>query len=215
MRKLPADTVYFGKAATGYDKGRFGNPVTIEDDEVIQEFLKTCETNSVLIDIPCGTGRATKAVLDRGLAYIGLDISSDMLQVLKSKFPNSSKLKIIESSALSIPLEDSSTDYLVSFKFLKWLPNDDAVLLALKEFRRVCCGRALVNVKISDGKTKWSVREVVDRARKLVDRKKLGTAARVIDKSKFENMCDSAGWEIVQIKVNIASNGIVYNYVLK
>lgn len=215
MKKLPADTVYFGKAATSYDKGRLGNPVTIEDDEVIQEFLSTCEINSVLIDVPCGTGRATKAVLDRGLTYIGLDISSDMLQELERKFPNSGKLRIIESSALSIPIEDSSSDYLVSFKFLKWLPNDDTVFLALKEFRRVCRGRALINVKISDGKTKWSAREVVDRARKIVDRKKLGTAARVIDKSKFENMCNSAGWEIVQIKVNTASNGIVYNYFLK
>lgn len=214
LAALPSSKIYFGARATSYDSGRAGNPVTDEDDEVIKEFIASFKPSAVVVDAPCGTGRALSAVVGAGHAYRGADISSDMLTECRIKAPAGADVDLRVADARSLPWDDKSCDYLLSFKFLKWLPSDDVVFEVLKEYRRVCRGKALVNVKIAKTKPEFSIREIRDRLAKLVDRYTLGSAARSIDRGAFDSMCKMAGWSIDSVRVNSASNGIVYNFVL-
>jgi len=214
LAALPASKIYFGSRATGYDQGRAGNPVTDEDDAVIQSFISSFQPAAIVADAPCGTGRALAAVVGAGHTYRGADISSHMLEECRSKVPPGANVDLQVADARSLPWEDGSCDYLLSIKFLKWLPSDAVVFEVLKEYRRVCHGRALINVKIAKEKPEISLREMRDRIAKLVDRIMLGSAARSIRRDAFEGMCRNAGWKIESAQVNKASNGIVYNFIL-
>ncbi len=215
MNNIPASKLYRGRAAKGYDKGREKNPVTVEDDKAIMEFLQSCLPESFIVDIPCGTGRAAEAVLSRGSLYVGIDISSDMLSVCQRKIRGSETAITMQGDATNIPLGDNACDYLLSIKFIKWLPTDKLVLVVLKEFRRVCRGQAFINVKVIPEQRTLTWRGVWDYLRKIKDRVVLGTVARAIDKDVFEGLCRQAGWKIVRQMDNPASNGFVCNYILE
>jgi ubiquinone/menaquinone biosynthesis C-methylase UbiE len=214
MNQLPADEIYYGRAATSYDKGRLGNPVTEEDDYAIANFLAECKVNSVIADVPAGTGRAAIKIISSGFHYKGADISPDMLEVCAQKIDQSENFDLVVADARNLPWPDNSCDYLISFKFLKWLPSDEVVQEVLTEFRRVCKGKALVNVKIKRAKAEISLREFNDRVRKALDKLRLGTSARSIERTKFEQMCKISGWKIDSVIENSASNGIVFNYII-
>ena len=153
MKQLPASKIYFGKAATSYDKGRSGNLVTEADDLAIQNFLHSCSENSTVCDVPAGTGRAALAILSKNLRYMGADISPEMLSICRQKLKKFDNFDLVVADARALPWPDNSCDYLLSFKFLKWLPNDEVVQEVLTEFRRVCKGRALLNVKIKKNRS--------------------------------------------------------------
>jgi len=145
---------------------------------------------------------------------MGADISPEMLSICRQKLNKFDNFDLVVADARALPWPDNSCDYLLSFKFLKWLPNDEVVQEVLTEFRRVCKGRALLNVKIKKDRPEFSFREAKDIFLKIIDRKRLGTSARSISKSKFEDMCQKAGWSIVDVYENPASNGIVFNYLV-
>jgi ubiquinone/menaquinone biosynthesis C-methylase UbiE len=214
MNQIPASKIYFGSAAQSYDKGRSGNPVTDEDDLAIRKFLQGCEPSSIVGDVPAGTGRAAVEVLASNLYYKGADVSPEMLEICRQKIQGFENFELVVSDARDLPWPDKSCDSLISFKFLKWLPNDEVVQEVLTEFRRVCKGKALLNVKIKKSKREISVREGKDILMKMLDRKRLGASARSIRKDKFEEMCQNAGWKIVEVYENPASNGIVFNYLV-
>lgn len=211
---IPASKMYFGKHASGYDTGRAGNPVTDEDDAAIAAFVASMAPGAVVADAPCGTGRALPFVISAGHAYRGADISADMLAEARKKVTEGADVQLDVADARKLPWADGSCDYLLSFKFLKWLPSDDLVLQVLREYRRVCKGQALINVKLKRNKLDLSFRELRDRWAKLKDIIFLGGTARSMDRTKFEAMCREAGWQIVSATENKASNGIVHNYIL-
>lgn len=214
LADLPASNIYFGEHATGYDKGRTGNPVTDEDDAAIRQFVSSFSPHSIVADAPCGTGRAMNVIIAAGHQYRGADISADMLKECAAKAPAGSKIDLSVADARNLPWDDGSCDYLLSFKFLKWLPNDETVFEVLKEYRRVCRGRALINVKIEKDFQEYTFRELWDRIAKIKDRLTLGASARSINRNIFEDMCKRAGWSIIDFQLNKASNDIVNNYYL-
>jgi len=211
---IPASKMYFGKYASGYDLGRTGNPVTDEDDAAIAAFVKNMAPGSTVADAPCGTGRALLSVIAAGHKYRGADISSDMLAECGKKIPQNADVQLDLADARKLPWSDNSCNYLLSFKFLKWLPKDELVFEVLKEYRRVCSGQALINIKLKRNKIDLSWRELQDKWAKLKDIIFLGGTARSIDRATFEALCKKAGWQIVSSTENKASNGIVHNYIL-
>jgi ubiquinone/menaquinone biosynthesis C-methylase UbiE len=212
--KIPASKMYFGKHAFGYDQGRIGNPVTDEDSVAIEAFISRMDPSSIVVDAPCGTGRAMLSIISAGHKYRGADISSDMLAECRRKVPQNADVQLEVADARKLPWPDGSCNYLLSFKFLKWLPTDQLVFEVLKEYRRVCSGQALINVKLKRIKIDLSWRELQDKWAKLKDIIFLGGTARSIDRATFETMCKKAGWDVVSVTENSASNGIVFNYVL-
>jgi ubiquinone/menaquinone biosynthesis C-methylase UbiE len=212
--QIPASKMYYGIHASGYDQGRAGNLVTDEDDAAIAAFIKRMAPLSTVADAPCGTGRALTSVVAAGHKYRGADISSDMLDECRKKVPQDSDVQLEIADARKLPWPNGSCTHLLSFKFLKWLPSDDLVFEVLKEYRRVCSGQALINIKLKPKKMTLSWREVCDRWAKVKDVIFLGGTARSIEKSTFEALCRKAGWQIVDSTENKASNGIVHNYIL-
>lgn len=211
---MPVNTKYFGARASEYDDTRKHNSVAIEDDLAIAAFLALLPPSSIIADVPCGTGRAVAAVLAAGHRYRGADISEDMLAECRQKLPYGADATLTQADARKLPWADGECDHLLSIKFLKWLPTDEIVLEVLMEYRRVCQGKALVNVKLARERADYSLRELKDRCSKIIDRLKFGFSVRSMPFKTFETQCKRAGWTIVSATENTASHGIVHNLIL-
>lgn len=63
--------------------------------------------SDLLLDIACGTGDLVEFALSRGTIPIGIDFSSKMLEIAKSRVTNAS---FIKADACHLPVKDASVD---------------------------------------------------------------------------------------------------------
>jgi len=112
----------------------------------MEDFLKEAYPHCTLLDIGCGTGRALKAALDRGLEPIGIDLSSNQLEEAVKLVGND--VRLIKADARSIPLPDRSADMVLMIALLHHLPDRKERVKALREAKRIVRigGKALVSV---------------------------------------------------------------------
>ena len=78
----------FNTAPTLYEDVRPGYPVELISDVVDISGIKN---NSRILEVGCGTGKATQSFSERGYALVCLDIGADLIAVAKEKlktFPN-------------------------------------------------------------------------------------------------------------------------------
>ncbi len=102
------------------------------------EMLKPSKGESVL-DIGCGSGLSTFALLEKGLDVTGIDPSFHMLELAKKKFKN--RVTLHRGVAEDLPFDDNSFNYCVFFTSLEFVENP---LLALEEACRVTKDRIFV-----------------------------------------------------------------------
>ena len=80
------------KVAKEYDQVRFsslaGRTFNAQEKRIVQECFRDFPRGTVILDIPCGTGRLAEALLDSGLKVHGADISAEMLDVAKERLTN-------------------------------------------------------------------------------------------------------------------------------
>jgi ubiquinone/menaquinone biosynthesis C-methylase UbiE len=210
----PAALKYFGEVARNYDSRRAGRQVTIEDDVIIEKFLDSCDRDCVIADIPAGTGRAAPSVLNRGYSYIGIDFSEDMLDICRRRIGENPNARLLQGDARSLPLKDKEVDNLLCIKFIKWLLTNEMVVDCLREFRRVCKGRVLLNIKIAeDGTTRRGLSNSIMGLTGLL-RTKRKIAPLKITAAAFEEICRTTGWSIAETFENPVA-GHVRFYVLK
>lgn len=74
----------YNEIAQKYDE-EFGNDYS--DTPYIDEFLNYLDGKNVL-DIGCGVGNLTKYIYDKGYIIDGIDLSKEMLNIAKTKYPN-------------------------------------------------------------------------------------------------------------------------------
>ncbi len=95
--------------------------------------------NSVVVDVPAGTGRLTSAALDHGYHAIGVDVSPAMLRqgfLLHGLNNAPAFVGAITGDIENLPLADSSVDAVMSLRLMGHLPSD-AKERALKEMLRI------------------------------------------------------------------------------
>lgn len=124
----------FDGAAAQYDEA------AVLQREVGQRLLERLElirlTPKVLVDVGCGTGMSTIALLKkyRKAQVIGLDIAPNMLAIARKRTPWLRKLHCVCGDAEALPFADASCDLLFSNLTLQWCGDLDR---AFREFRRV------------------------------------------------------------------------------
>ena len=75
---------YHGNAARNYDRARMNDGTWHAENALIEKLV----THGPVLDIPFGTGRYVPIYEQKGLDYLGIDISPDMLAQAKRKYPN-------------------------------------------------------------------------------------------------------------------------------
>ena len=99
----------------------------------------------IVLDIGCGNGKTSSALIEAGCDVTGMDISEDAVGICRRTHGN--RMKVICASAGSIPLNDGSADGIVMVHVLEHL-TDDEIGGAVKEAHRVLRPGGKVYVKV-------------------------------------------------------------------
>jgi len=75
---------YHGRAASTYDASRVNDGTWRAEHSLIEKLV----TEGPVLDVPFGTGRYVPIYESKGLEYLGIDISPDMLAQAKIKYPD-------------------------------------------------------------------------------------------------------------------------------
>jgi len=131
---------YYGNTAKDYDSKRLNNPYG-KNTDYLEKRAINCLLVSIkckkILDLPCGTGRITKFLLEKNYLVYGVDVSSDMIKeasIKLKKYPNLLGLKV--SSGDSLRFKDNEFDCVTSIRLMGHLPKDYR-LKVLKEMNRV------------------------------------------------------------------------------
>lgn len=90
-----------------------------------------------VLDMPCGTGRVTQLLLDRGFDVAGADISEHMLRAARQKLGHYSNLVDLRpGNAIALDFDTGEFDAAVSIRFLASIPPGHQAR-ALAELARV------------------------------------------------------------------------------
>ena len=82
-----------------------------------------------VLDVATGTGLVADLLLRCGHSVTGLDQSSDMLAVARSRFGD--RVELVQASAETLPFDDASFDHLTFTYLLRYVDDPGAVLREL------------------------------------------------------------------------------------
>lgn len=119
----------YSRLAPIYDR-RWTNYV----DRSIQATLNrlNIEPNSRILDLGCGTGSLFQSLLDvvPEAELLGLDLSTEMLDIAREKLPDS--IELVVGSADNLPFADESFNLVISTSAFHYFPNPVSVITEAK-----------------------------------------------------------------------------------
>ncbi|MFD1343234.1 class I SAM-dependent methyltransferase [Litorisediminicola beolgyonensis] len=100
-------------------------------DMAIPSIVSSIESSGKVLDLCCGQGNVTEALVKAGHAVTGVDFSSKMLAYARKRVPGGD---FVEADAQDLPFDDGSFDAVVCSFGLMHIPDQPK---ALAEIRRV------------------------------------------------------------------------------
>lgn len=187
--------------AESYDRLRFrslrGKVGDWLDKRAISIALRSVPSGSYVLDIPCGTGRITELLLQKGYKVVGADVSREMLRVASKKLRSYANLEgLYQVDAEKLPFEDRQFDCLIAIRFMGHIPGD-VRLCMLKEFRRV--SRSYVIADYSVTSLTAHLRKEVERRLKIGHRFPQRWAWAILSKRELREEINSAGLRLVRV----------------
>jgi len=114
------------------------------------DFINTLPTNAIVADIGCGNGRHLIPCAQHCKKTIGLDISKELLNIVKKKLDenNLNNVTLLHSDVVNLPLKDNSVDALLYIASLHNIKGRKKRIQSLKEIKRILKkdGKAQISV---------------------------------------------------------------------
>lgn len=108
----------FNSSAEWYDRIRPGYPEALSDDVIS---LSELPEGGRILEIGCGTGKATEMFVSRGYAMVCLDIGIDLAAVAAQKFRESANIQIVVSSFEEWDPESRFFDLVMAGTSFHWI----------------------------------------------------------------------------------------------
>jgi ubiquinone/menaquinone biosynthesis C-methylase UbiE len=146
-------------AARAYDRDRFESESAKQrrDRNTQQAILRALrEPGGIrsVLDLPCGTGRLTRLLLEAGFEYTGADQSEAMLTVAREKTSDLAGVSLVTADAAHLHFAEDSFDCVVCVRFLNLFPSEMRQPM-LREMRRVSRRFLLAESRYSRELTWW------------------------------------------------------------
>jgi tRNA (uracil-5-)-methyltransferase TRM9 len=125
--------------ATSFDKTRKKAwPICLD-------FINSFEKGASVADIGCGNGRHLIACKDVCKRIVGIDISKELLKIVKEKIKDA---ELFHANAVTLPLKEKSIDYVLYIASLHNIHGRNNRIKSLKEVNRILRnnGTALISV---------------------------------------------------------------------
>jgi ubiquinone/menaquinone biosynthesis C-methylase UbiE len=137
-------------AAADYERRRFstlsGRVSQRLDFIALRRSLHGLPNDAEILDLPCGTGRGLRFLIDRGFRNLtGADVSPAMLAVAGAAVAGA---KLIECEASHTELPAGSFDAVFSMRFFGHVPIDQRTAI-LTELARVSRERVIIEIAIT------------------------------------------------------------------
>lgn len=114
------------------------------------DFIESLESSSVLLDACCGNGRHIIPFHQKFKKIIGLDLSSNLLKIVKTKLKQEciDNVELIHANVEKIALESNSVGNIIFIAALHNIKRRENRIKSLKEIKRVLKknGKALISV---------------------------------------------------------------------
>ena len=150
-----AERKYVGNIAANYVKGRADKPNWQWEQGQVEAWVRSLPKGASIVDVPFGTGRYVPFYRSMGLKVSGVDISADMIKAAEQELGSAFQgIDARVGRAEALPYEDASFDYLLSGRFIQWLPDMKTVEQALGEFSRVTRREMLLQLNIPAGQVR-------------------------------------------------------------
>lgn len=120
---------YYGEAAKNYDAARCHSLRWANEQRAVADMV----FSGPVLDCPLGTARFASIYRGKGLDFIGVDISADMLAVARNRYP---EIDARQGSIFALPFEDKTFATVVCTRLLDWLSPTD-MGKAVAELRRM------------------------------------------------------------------------------
>lgn len=170
--------------AEAYEERRFhsssgGRRKARHEMAMVESFLARLPPKQQVLDVPCGMGRFTGAIMGAGHSPVGVDLNVGMLQRARER--HGADIALVQGNVLSLPFADGTFDAAICFRLLHHLP-DNLVLAALTELNRVA-RVALI--------TFYDTRSIKYRRKRLLGKKISG---QYYPAGHVAALCREAGW---------------------
>lgn len=172
---------YHGAIVENYEAKRVNDPKWTTEQAIIEGMLSDLPAGSTVLDCPVGTGRFLHFYAQRGLRFIGMDRSGDMLVQSALKLLTEDQVAtwvqasnergtilpfqlrdigsyLIIGDACKTGLNDKCVDAAVVCRLTRWLIEEQGpagIVAMLKEMQRVSRQRIIVTVRVENHK--WAV----------------------------------------------------------
>lgn len=154
-----------------------------------------------VLDFGCGNGRLIEILGGKGICYVGVDVSSRLIEKAKKKYPENSHKFLKISSQDSLPFDDDYFNKIISVAVFHHFPDEYALDRALELYRVAKPGAALVV-------TIWNIRQEEHEQETYIpfrnnDEKQVFMRYhRVYSMAELEKIFLETGWKKVAVKAH-------------
>ena len=186
--------------APSYDDD--GNPLTALEEPAARAWYGDVAGRRV-VDVGCGTGRHTAALLAAGAMVVGLEPSRGMLARARAKLTGGDVVWIRHAFPAPLPFLDAQFDLAMLGLVAEHL---DDLAEALRELARICApgGRLILSALHPDRTAAGQRARFIDPATGL--RRPLRTIHRRVD--DYLDAARDAGWTLIEQRALIADAGL-------
>ncbi len=115
------------------------------EEAIVNHWLDELPEGALILDVPCGTGRFVKTMINRRFRYLGGDISVAMINQARQEVASPLVQGFLHVDVASLPLQDNCVDCIIIWRLFHHLQDADVRLAILREARRVTRGPVLVS----------------------------------------------------------------------
>lgn len=143
MDKSKQASSVYDKIAKHYAE-EFSNP-----SEHLDEFLDLLPKNAKILDVGCGVGVDSGFIKSKGFEVIGLDLSKEMLNLARQKFP---QIDFREQDIRELDLPPKSFNGIIASCSLIHIPKNDVPIL-LEKFHKILKKDGAIYIALQGGKS--------------------------------------------------------------
>ena len=156
------------------------NAGKISNTDWLDNFIKRFPANSYILDAGCAGGRDSQFLKDRGHIPVGVDLSSEFIEIAQQKHPD---IKFILGSFLDLPFDSNSFDGIWCNASLLHLETNDQIDKALTEFHRVLNNQGLLYLSL---KQKIGTEKLKHNDNRFFNYFELHEVKKIVEDNNFE-----------------------------
>lgn len=168
--------------------------VQAREKRILRKILERIgKEDALVLDVPCGYGRFSHLMLERGCSLVSSDLSFHMVKRTMERSKESVRLSgVVADGILGLPFKQEVFDFILSMRFFHHLHQRKERKAVLEEFSRVVKEQVILSY--------YQINPLHVVQRKLRRRiKKSKTRIKMLSREEFEKEVEKVGFKIVYI----------------